>query len=76
MSIEQRGSRSSTARGKVDKGVFIASGLRTVFPGKNIDTHHCDLSLPRCMLLAHLSPGPDRTYQGHRGDRQMTKDWH
>ena len=63
MSIEQWGSTLSIPPGgMLDKGVFHCLGLSTVFSGKNVYSHYCELVFAGGdKILATFSPGPDGT---------------
>jgi hypothetical protein len=63
ISIEQWGSTfSNPPGGMLDKGVFHCLGLQTVFAGKNVFSHYCELVFADGdKILAHFSPGPDGT---------------
>lgn len=59
--IEQWGSTlSNPPGGMLDKGVFHCLGLQTVFAGKDVYSHYCELVFADGdKILGHLSPGPD-----------------
>jgi hypothetical protein len=61
ISIEQWGSTfSNPPGGMLDKGVFHCLGLQTVFAGKDVYSHYCELVFADGdKILAHFSPGPD-----------------